>query len=137
MRTACLAALFGCLFVAAVQSQPVYRCGSAYSQKPCPAGDGKVVDATDPRSAAQRAEARRVVDDQKRLAAEMRRDRIADEKAIRPAAASGLNGVKAPDQAASAPGRHVAKRKRHVTRVVPRDDFIALDPASRRRRSAP
>ena len=75
----------------AAAAQPVYRCGAAYSQVPCP--NAKVVDADDARSAAQRAEASRVVDSDRRLAADMRRDRLADEAARRPAGAASLSGT--------------------------------------------
>jgi len=41
--------LFG---LGGVNAQPVYRCGNVYSQTPCP--QGRIVEATDPRTAAQR-----------------------------------------------------------------------------------
>ena len=76
------AALILCLVAFGTQAQPVYRCGNAYSQVPCP--QGKVVDATDPRSAAQRAEGRSVAADERRRAAEMKRERLADQAAQQP-----------------------------------------------------
>lgn len=51
----------------------IYRCGNTYSQTPCPEG-GKVVEATDPRSAAQRAEARRIAAAERKAAAERQRE---------------------------------------------------------------
>jgi hypothetical protein len=43
-----IAALLLCLLSSLAGAQPVYRCGNAYSQSPCPAG-GRIVDATDSR----------------------------------------------------------------------------------------
>jgi hypothetical protein len=59
---------------------PIYRCGNTYSQTPCPGG--KLVDASDPRTAAQRAEARRIAAKEKRDAARAAK-----------AAASGASGA--------------------------------------------
>jgi len=90
---------------AAVSAAPVYRCGGGtYSQTPCPGGT--VVDATDPRSAAQRAEARRAAAAEKRRARDMERERRAQEKrsAKKPAIAS-----LGPQRAASAPARAASK----------------------------
>ena len=114
-------------------AQPVYRCGNAYSQTPCPSG-GKVVDATDPRTAAQRAEGRRVVDDERRLAAEMRRERLAEQRATKPVGASSLSGP-APAVPASAAERH-HKKKRATTKPPVSTDFVVIDPSSRKRRGA-
>ena len=124
--------LMSCPPSTSAAAQPVYRCGSTYSQTVCPQG-GKLVDATDPRSAAQRAEAHRVAADDRRLAADMRRDRLADEKALRPGGAASLSA--APPRAAPAATavRHVHKKKR-VVRAVVSDDFTASEPSSRKRR---
>lgn len=43
-----------CATITGAHGQEVYRCGSAYSQKPCP--DAVVVNAQDPRTPAQKAE---------------------------------------------------------------------------------
>jgi hypothetical protein len=116
-------------------AQPVYRCGSTYSQVPCP--EGRVVDATDPRSAAQRAEARRVAAAERQQAAQMERDRREQEAAQRPAAASGFDSrAPAPDAAASNPerGRHAKKRSK-AGKHANDDNFTAVDPASLKKRS--
>jgi hypothetical protein len=125
-------ALLVCLLSASVQAQPVYRCGSAYSQTPCPHG-GRVVDATDSRTAAQRAAARGVAADERRLAADMRRDRIADEKAVKPGGAASLSAAPAHARPPPLAARAVHKKKRVVKAVVS-DDFTAVDPSSRKRR---
>lgn len=117
---------------ASVFAAPVYRCGGGtYSQTPCPGGT--VVDATDPRSAAQRAEARRVAAAEKRRAREMERDRLAQEKrsAKEPAIASlgPERTAKAPAQAA---GKSAGKAKpRAKGKAKPQgDDFTAVVPKS-------
>ena len=59
---------------------PAYQCGEGvYSQTPCPGG--RVVEATDPRTAAQRAEARRIANEERRRGQTMERERRAAEKA--------------------------------------------------------
>ena len=116
-------------------SQAVYRCGSVYSQTPCP--QGKVVEATDPRSAAQRAEAKRVATDERKLAADMRRDRLAEENALKPAAAGSLSAAKpAPAKRESRADRG-AKKKQKRTSVKPAagEDFVASGPSSKKNRA--
>jgi hypothetical protein len=107
----------------AAQAQTVYRCGNQYSQVPCP--EGRVVEATDPRTAAQRAAAKRVAEQERRQAAEMERERLAKEAAAAPASAASLS-AKPAEPAASVPkhGRPAVKRKK------PRrsDDFAAVVP---------
>ena len=93
---------------AGAQAQPIYRCGSEYTSAPCP--EGKPLSNPDSRSAAQREEARAGVEQQKRLAAEMERDRRRDEASIRPALAGSL-GPSRP--AAAAPALRETKKKHH------------------------
>ena len=76
---------------------PIYRCGQTYSQTPCP--DGHLLDSADPRTAAQRAEARRAAEREKRLAAEMERDRHAAEAASAPVAPAGFKSTATADAA--------------------------------------
>ncbi len=117
------------LVATGANAQPVYRCGSVYSQSPCP--HGKIVEATDPRTAAQRAEARRVVDDERRLAAEMRRERLAEQAAVKPAAASSLSG---PVPAQPASGAERGPKKRVSAKAEAPAVFIAGDSTTRMRR---
>ena len=115
--------------------QPVYRCGSTYSQQPCP--EGRIVDATDPRSAAQRAEARRVAALERQQAAQMERDRRAQEASQKPAAATGFDSRSpAPEATASSAdrGRHPKKRSK-AAKSGADDTFTAVDPASLKKRA--
>ena len=98
------------LSLAALQATaagPIYRCGTSYSQVPCP--DGKLVDAADPRSAAQRAEAQRIAARERRDASQLERERHAREAADKASAAKS---------SASAPAKGKKKRVK-VTRIVP------------------
>ena len=103
-----VAALLAAAALSAAQAQTVYRCGNVYSQAPCP--QAQAVDVSDPRSATQQAEARRVADDERRLAAEMRRDRLADEGSAHNFAAVSLSGAR-PNPLAAAPERPHKNRR--------------------------
>lgn len=109
---------------ATVSSAPVYRCGGGtYSQTPCPGGT--LVEATDPRSAAQRAEARRVAAAERRKARDMERERLAQERrsAKEPAIAS-----LGPQAAASDPAKAASKPSSRK-KTKPQDpNFTAVAP---------
>ena len=125
MKHSILALALACASVA-VSAAPIYRCGGGtYSQTPCPGGT--VVDATDPRSAAQRAEARRVAAAEKRRARELERERLAQEKrsAKQPAIAS-LGPQRAAQAPAAAASRPAGKVKR--TTKPQNEDFKAVVP---------
>ncbi len=98
------------LVSAAASAQPVYRCGSEYSQSPCP--QGRVVDVADPRTEAQRADRQRVLADERRLTEELRRERLADEARLTPTVA-WRNGT----SAAAVPKPAPAKQSSRATKV--------------------
>jgi hypothetical protein len=116
---------------AQAQAQTVYRCGNAYAQSPC--AEAKAIDVSDVRGTAQQTAASRVVESDRRLAAEMRRDRLADQAANGSARAASLGG--APLAAKPAvPVEHAAKKKKHASsKPSPTTDFIAYDPSSRKK----
>lgn len=119
-----------CSLALGAQAQPVYRCGNTYSPIPCP--EGKVVEATDTRTAAQRAEARRVAIDDQRLAAEMRRERLVDQAMLKPAGATSLSGTPAVDpHLAHAVARYPVKKKRGSGKPVASTPFTAAGQISR------
>jgi hypothetical protein len=116
------------LMAGASVAAPIYRCGRTYSQVPCP--EGTIVEATDPRSAAQRAEARRLAAAQRKAAADLERERKAQEKAAQTAPGS-LSAAPAASTAASAP--HGRVKPRRSTGAGPRagdkqGDFVATVP---------
>jgi hypothetical protein len=104
--------LAGAALHAAAASAPIYRCGSTYSQDPCPGG--KLLDVSDPRTAAQRAEAKKVAAAERRRAAELERERRARQSAEK---------ASAPKGAASDAGKGKKKQVK-AARIVP------LKPAS-------
>lgn len=71
--------------VPALAAPPIYRCGTdgrTYSQVPCP--EGSLIEASDPRTAAQRAEAKRLAEAERKRAADAERERKLAEKAVTP-----------------------------------------------------
>ena len=111
-------------------AQAIYRCGQTYSQKPCP--DGKIIDSSDPRTAAQRAEAKRVAAREKQLAAKLELERKEKEAAqpVSQAASVGPD-VKPPAVAASEPVKSRTKAKSKAPRkskAASGADFKAVVP---------
>jgi hypothetical protein len=127
MKLAATALMFW-FAVGAAQAQEVYRCGSAYSQTPCP--QGRLVEAADARSEAQRAEAARVAAGERRLATEMRRDRLAEEAALKPALAGSFSAPKAVAAAHTSP----TKKKRGSAKPAAHKDFVVTVASDRKKR---
>ena len=100
--------LLAVLSCAAEAAGPVYRCGREYSQTPCP--DGRVVEATDSQ--------------ERKLAAQMERDRRAQAAAQKPALAGNIGARPAP--AASAPAK--SKKKHAKSKPASGADFTAVEP---------
>ena len=124
-------ALALCLVALAASAQPVYRCGHEYSRTPCP--QGKMVEATDTRTAAQRAEARRVAQREQKLAQDMENDRAAEQAKIRPASAGSLSGSpKAAQPAAGEKAPSSSKKKRKGSKAGKTEDFSAVAPAAKK-----
>ena len=129
------AALAGVLALASlcVNAAPVYRCGPdgrTYSQTPCPGG--RIVESTDPRSAAQRAEARRVQAAERETAKSLERERLAFEKKGKSTPAIASLG---PAEVASEPARE-SKRSRKAKgkgsrRSKEGKDFTAVVPGDK------
>ena len=126
-----IAAALCMLFLACgARAQAIYRCGAEYSQTPCPGG--KVLESSDTRSAAQRAEAVRVAAQERKKAAELERERRALQNSAKPAPAAGFNGRPAPpDAAASEPQRGKGK-KRSKAKAAKDGDFVAVEPVKRK-----
>ena len=109
-------------------AQPIYQCGNEYTRIPC--ANGRQLDTADTRTSAQRAEARRLLEDQHRQAVEMERDRRRNEAAIKPAAAGSLSAPPAAaSSAASSPKKSKSTKKKH-RKVDADDDFVAGVPGS-------
>jgi hypothetical protein len=120
-----LAALVG-----ATQAAPIYRCGQTYTQTPCPGG--RLIDSADPRTAAQRAVAKQIAANEKKLAARMERDRRDREAGVVPAQAAGFDSraASAPASDASAKTARKSKaQKQKRGKAASSADFIAVEPA--------
>ncbi len=135
IRTALLVTLLCCSGVVDAATT-IYRCGPGgreYSQRPC--ADGTVVEGTDGRTGAQRAQAARAVEQEKRKAAELERERLAEERK-KASPAIGINGLARPsDAAASAAAAEGTSTKSQAGKVKskakqPKDskDFVAVEP---------
>jgi len=125
-----------CLVPFAASAQTIYRCsGNEYTRVPCP--DGRPVEALDSRSAAQRAEARRVVAEEEKRAKELEHDRVKQEASIKPAASTSLKPTPVAS-AASAPKKVAAKKKKpHKPELDPDRDFIAAVPGNAKHSASP
>ena len=128
MKLAAVALMF-CFAAGAAQGQDVYRCGSAYSQTPC--AQGRIVEADDSRSDAQRAEAARVAASERRLATEMRRDRLAEEATLKPALAGSLSAPKA----LVAADKVLTKKKRGSAKPAAHKDFVVRVASAKKKRA--
>lgn len=128
-RTVLALAMF--LVTASAAAAPVYRCGAGiYSQTPCPGG--RVVESTDPRTAAQRAEARRVQAAERKAAQKMERDRLALEKKGKQAPAVASLGPVAAASAATRDGEgQRAKRGEPKPDSAGGKDFTAVVPGGK------
>ena len=130
-RTALVLFLVGVVGVADAATT-IYRCGPGgreLSQKPCL--DGTVVEGTDGRTAAQRAAAVRMVEQEKRKASELERARRAEEAKNKVTPAVKIDGLARPaDDAASAvdTGRPQKKTAKSKTNDKGAKDFVAIEP---------
>ena len=119
---------------ASAHAQTIYRCGNEYTRIPC--ANGRALDASDMRSAAQRAEARAAVAQERRQAADMERDRRRNEAMLKPALATSLSPVHAAAPAASAAAKKpVSKKKARKASVAGEPDFIAGVPGSSKKKA--
>lgn len=123
------AVLLFCVAVSGAHAQEVYRCGSVYAQTPC--AQGRLVETDDSRSDAQRAEAARVAAGERRLAFEMRSDRLASEAAVTPTLAGSLSAPKA----VAAADRNPKKKKRVSAQPAAHKDFTVKIANARKKRS--
>jgi hypothetical protein len=137
MKQAAATCLLLAVTLPASSAGPIYRCGSEYSQVPC--AGGAALELSDPRSAAQRAEAKRIAAEDRRRASGLERERRAQEKRIKPSLAGGLNGRPAPAEegAASRPTRGKGGKIVPKAETAPPKDFVAVEPAKPKPRRSP
>jgi hypothetical protein len=128
-------AVLAAFAIAPALSQTVYRCGNTYAQVAC--AHGRVVDTDDARTASQQAEGRRVAADERRLADDMSRDRLAQARDARPAGAANLGGAPSVRQVAlvTPAVHHKKKGKRLATAPFQPIEVLVIEPPPRARRS--
>jgi hypothetical protein len=122
MKSTLFAMLLCACAASAAAAAPIYRCGPGgrvFSQVPCEGG--QLVEAADPRTAAQRAEARRVAALERQRAVEMARERRANGATL-----AAADKAQAAPPAASEPERGKRHRKVKTGPVKP------MEPAGRR-----
>ena len=128
MKLPAMLAVAVCLIPLAGSAQTIYRCGgNEYTRIPCP--DGRPVEAFDTHSAAQRAEARRILAEEEKRAKELEHERLKHEASIKPPGASSLK-VTPVATAASAPKKAPTKKKRQKAELDADRDFVAAVPAA-------
>jgi hypothetical protein len=88
------------LVCAQAQAQGVYRCGNTYSATPCPGGTA--VEAADTPTAAQAKRGEAAARRDAKLAGDMEKERLAQEKAVAGPSKLVVGAAKAPASAASA-----------------------------------
>ena len=130
-----LAAAFAAALVpASAAAQTIYRCGNEYTRIPC--SNGRALDAGDPRSAAQRSEARAYVAQERRQASEMERERRRSEAATKPALATSLGPAARAASAAPAPKKAAQKKRHRKVQAADGQDFIAGVPRTPKKPTA-
>ena len=138
MKSAALTLVFVLTAGGAHAAAPIYRCGPdgrIYSQAPC--ADGRLIEAADPRSAAQRAEALRVASKERQTAADMERDRRKQQaEQPPPAQAVGFNSRPPPPQPAASSSDSGARKRHHSKAKTASKDFVAIDPGAKKKKRA-
>jgi hypothetical protein len=122
--TSIAAVMLYAAFSTGASAQTVYRCGNAYSEKPCPGATS--FEASDPRSGEQAAAASEKARRDAKLAGEMQKDRIAEEKRLG-GPAKMILGLPPAEPAHAASGSKKHARKKHKGEQEPAD-FSAVGP---------
>jgi hypothetical protein len=129
LALACVGALVIAGHSASASEKKVYRCGQTYQQVPCPAeagASGQAINANDPRSAEQRADARAAAAADKRQAKALAAERQQREKAIRPQQSPMGTSLKPGEPPASAPetGAPKTHAKKHKKKASEPDRYV-------------
>jgi hypothetical protein len=119
------AALVFALFAAGASAQAVYRCGSTYTDAPCP--EARVVAVADPRSGAEQQAAKDVAQRDRALANEMVAARQQRERELR-AMGTGLVNV---GPAAEVKPKVLPKKAKAKKKPAAPDTYRGAVPSSR------
>jgi len=122
---AVVAAWLALLVAVPASAQTIYRCGPdgrEYSQTPCK--DGRAIDAADPRSEAERREAREIAARDAKLADKLARENRAREAEAARTGAAGIQQAPKPAAAASSP----QKKKKSKSKIATDGDGTMSPP---------
>ena len=129
-----LAALLLTSGMMVVQAQPIYRCGSSYSQTPC--ASGQEIQASDARNTLQKQQTDDATRRDAALARSLEKERLAQEK-------QALTPLHAPVAAPAAPASRAATLSSDAKPIKPQrlnagkgKDFVAEVPGTRPARAA-
>lgn len=123
------------IFVAALSiptwsaAEDIYKCGSTYSQTPCP--DGKLLNIDDARDPKQKKQIDAATRSDTKLASTMEKDRLTQERDVQPAPLP--HGVKAKSAATTALPPTTITPKRIKSKPYKPAAFIAQIPGSERK----
>ena len=127
------------LMAASAHAQPIYRCGDAYSQAPCP--QARLVDVADTRSAAQLADAKgRAANDRQQAVAMASQREAARNAAIKSERKSSAKAKHAHAASPDAPAEKKKAAKKTTAKettakkAAATKDFVAQVPGSRHKR---
>ncbi len=104
-------------------TQTVYRCGNSYSQEPCVGG--KALDASDPRSPAQKAQTDQATRRNASAAQEMEKARMSEEAKPAPV---GMPLTRPMEKPEAPPKTTVKKRTKSKPRGRQPEHFTAMSP---------
>lgn len=108
-----------------VHSQPAYKCGNTYSQKPCEGGTS--IDTADKRSAEQKLQAQKTSEREKSAANQLESDRLSQERRD----ASDLRKANAAQKAATAKTNQTKLRPIKNKKIKPEADTAAEKPVKK------
>jgi hypothetical protein len=124
-----LVLIAACALSTVATAQKVYKCGSSYSQIPCPGGE--TLEPADTRTAAQRADALRQQKQQSREADTLEKARLKDDAQTR--SADAANRKAAEKQAKTVKAEELARAKAKAKQAD--DEPVVLSPPSSKPKS--
>jgi uncharacterized protein YdaU (DUF1376 family) len=121
-----LVLIAGCAISMTASAQKVYKCGSSYSQVPCP--DGETLEPADTRTPAQKTDAQRIQKMQSREADNLEKLRLKDEANTRTADTARRKAAE--KQAKTTQAEEVARTKAKAKAKQEADEPVVLSPPS-------
>jgi hypothetical protein len=126
-----LVLIAACAISVPASAQKVYKCGSSYSQTPCPGGE--TLEPADTRTSAQKTDAQRVQKMQSREADNLEKLRLKDEASTRTADAARRKAAE--KQAKTAQAEELVRAKAKAKAKQEADEPVVLSPPSSKPKS--